>query len=103
MEKRRRYSPQEKVKILLESFDRETTVTDICKKYSIHPNLYYQWKKELFENADSIFADKRLKNKGKKESEKIKKLEEKLHYKDQLISEIVEENMHYKKKLNGEI
>lgn len=103
MEKRRRYSPQEKVKILLESFNGETTVTDICKKYNIHPNAYYQWKKELFENADSIFADKRLKSSGKKETEKIKKLEEKLTLKDQLISEIVEENMRYKKKLNGEI
>lgn len=103
MEKRKRYNPQEKVKILLESFNKETTVTDICKKYNLHPNLYYQWKKELFENADSLFSDKRLKNKEKKELEKIKKLEEKLQFKDQLISEIVEENMIYKKKLNGEI
>ncbi len=103
MERKRRYNPQEKVKILLESFNRTTTVTDICKKYSIHPNLYYQWKKELFENADSIFIDKRYKNKGKKEEEKIKRLEEKIKYKDTLISEIVEENMHYKKKLNGDL
>jgi len=59
MEGKRRYTPQEKEKILLESFDRSITVTDICKKYSIHPNLYYPWKKELFENSDSIFVDKR--------------------------------------------
>ena len=103
MENKRRYTPQEKVKILLESFDKTTTVTDICKKYVLHPNLYYQWKKELFENADSIFVDKRYKNKTKKEEEKIKKLEEKLKYKDTLISEIVEENMNYKKKLNGDL
>lgn len=103
MEKRARFKPHEKVEILLESFNKEITVTDICKKYSIHPNLYYQWKKELFENADSIFVDKRGKNKEKKELEKIKNLEEKLSHKDQLISEIVEENMLYKKKLNGEI
>ena len=103
MEKRGRFNPKEKVQILLESFSKEITVTDICKKYSIHPNLYYQWKKELFENADSIFTDKRIKINEKKEQEKIKKLEEKLNYKDQLISEIVEENMRYKKKLNGEI
>lgn len=103
MEKRKRYNSQEKVKILLESFNKETTVTDICKKYNLHPNQYYQWKKELFENADSLFSDKRFKNKEKKETEKIKKLEDKLKFKDQLISEIVEENIIYKKKLNGEI
>jgi len=103
MKKTSRFSSQEKVKILLESFSKETTVTDICKKYGLHPNLYYQWKKELFENAESIFTDKRIKNDVKKEQEKIKKLEEKLLYKDQLISEIVEDNMRYKKKLNGEI
>lgn len=102
MEKTRRYSSQKKVEILLESFQQETTVTDICKKYNIHPNSYYQWKKELFENAESLFIDKRIKNNSKKETEKIKKLEEKLDYKDKLISEIVEENMRYKKKLNGE-
>ena len=103
MEKRGRFSSQEKVQILLESFSKEITVTDICKKYSIHPNIYYQWKKELFENAETIFSDKRSKVGEKKEQEKIKKLEEKLLYKDQLISEIVEDNMRYKKKLNGEI
>jgi len=97
MKKTSRFSSQEKVKILLESFSKETTVTDICKKYGLHPNLYYQWKKELFENAESIFTDKRIKNDVKKEQEKIKKLEEKLLYKDQLISEIVEDNMRYKK------
>ena len=35
MERKRRYTPQEKVKILLESFDRSTTATDICKKKQI--------------------------------------------------------------------
>jgi len=40
MEKRGRFSSQEKVQILLESFSKEITVTDICKKYSIHPNIY---------------------------------------------------------------
>jgi transposase-like protein len=103
MENRGRFNSKEKVQILLESFSKEITVTDICKKYSIHPNLYYQCKKELFENAESIFVDKRSKVGEKKEQEKIKKLEAKLTYKDQLISEIVEENMRYKKKLNGEI
>ena len=42
MEKRGRFSSQEKVQILLESFSKETSVTDICKKYGLHPNLYYQ-------------------------------------------------------------
>jgi transposase len=103
MENRGRFTPKEKVEILLESFSKEITVTEICKKYSLHPNMYYQWKKELFENAESIFVNKRSKVGDKKEQEKIKKLEEKLNYKDQLISEIVEDNMRYKKKQNGEI
>lgn len=103
MENRGRFTPKEKVEILLESLSKEITVTEICKKYSIHPNMYYQWKKELFENAESIFSNKRSKVEATKEQEKIKKLEEKLTYKDQLISEIVEDNMRYKKKLNGEI
>jgi len=78
MEKRGRFSSQEKVQILLESFSKETSVTDICKKYGLHPNIYYQWKKELFENAESIFSDKRSKVGEKKAQEKIKKLEEML-------------------------
>jgi len=66
MEKRGRFTPKEKVQILLESFSKEITVTDICKKYSIHPNMYYQWKKELFENAESIFSIKGVKLERKK-------------------------------------
>jgi len=51
MESRERFTPKEKVEILLESFSKEITVTEICKKYRIHPNMYYQWEKKLFENG----------------------------------------------------
>lgn len=103
MEKQKHYSPQEKVKILLEYFEEQPSISSLCQKYNIHPNSFYQWKKELFENADSIFVDKRYKKSRKKDEEKLEKMEKKLKEKDRLISEIVEENMQYKKKLNGEI
>jgi transposase-like protein len=52
MEKQKHYSPQEKVKILLEYFEEQPSISSLCQKYNIHPNSFYQWKKELFENAD---------------------------------------------------
>ena len=38
---RRRYSPEEKIRIVLESFRREVTVNDLCRREGIKPHSYY--------------------------------------------------------------
>ena len=46
---RRKYTPEEKVRIVLEGFRREATVSDLCRREGIKPHSYYSWTKEFME------------------------------------------------------
>ena len=46
---RRKYSPEEKIRIVLEGFLREATVSDLCRREGINPANYYFWTKEFME------------------------------------------------------
>ena len=43
---RRKYTPEEKIRIVLEGFRREVTVSDLCRREGIKPHSYYAWTKE---------------------------------------------------------
>ncbi len=40
---RRKYTPEEKIRIVLEGFRREVTVNDLCRREGIKPHSYYAW------------------------------------------------------------
>ena len=44
---RRKYTPEEKIRIVLEGFRRETTISDLCRREGIKPHSYYSWTKEF--------------------------------------------------------
>jgi transposase len=46
---RRKYTPEEKIRIVLEGFRREVTVNDLCRREGIKPHSYYSWTKEFME------------------------------------------------------
>ena len=46
---RRRYTPEEKIRIVLEGFRREVTVSDLCRREGIKPHSYYSWTKDFME------------------------------------------------------
>ena len=46
---RRKYTPEEKVRIVLEGFRREVTVSGLCRREGIKPHSYYAWTKEFME------------------------------------------------------
>ena len=46
---RRKYTPEEKIRIVLEGFSREVTVNDLCRREGIKPHSYYSWTKEFME------------------------------------------------------
>ena len=45
----RKYTPEEKIRIVLEGFRREVTVNDLCRREGIKPHSYYSWTKEFME------------------------------------------------------
>ncbi|MDP6527201.1 MAG: transposase, partial [Kiritimatiellia bacterium] len=46
---RRKYSSEEKIRIVLEGFRREVTVNELCRREGIKPNSFYSWTKEFIE------------------------------------------------------
>ena len=46
---RRKYTPEEKIRIVLGGFRREVTVNDLCRREGIKPHSNYSWTKEFME------------------------------------------------------
>jgi transposase len=46
---RRKFSAEEKIRIVLEGLKGEESISEICRRESISPNLYYKWSKEFLE------------------------------------------------------
>ena len=46
---RRKYTPEEKIRIVLEGFRREVAVNELCRREGIKPGAYYAWTKEFIE------------------------------------------------------
>jgi transposase len=46
---RRKFTAEDKIKIVLEGMRGEDTIAAICHKYAIHANNYFKWSKEFIE------------------------------------------------------
>ena len=46
---RRKYTPEEKVRIVLEGFRWEVAVNELCRREGIKPGAYYAWTKDFME------------------------------------------------------
>jgi len=49
---RRKYSAEEKIRIVLEGFRRDTPIRDLCRREGIHPATYYAWLKDFMEAGE---------------------------------------------------
>ena len=46
---RRKFTAEEKIRIVLEGFRRETPIRDLCRREGIKPSTYYAWLKDFME------------------------------------------------------
>jgi transposase len=46
---RRKFSSEEKIRIVMEGMRGEESISEICRKHAIHVNMYYKWSKEFME------------------------------------------------------
>ena len=103
--KRKKFSPEEKVRLLRLHLIEKEPVSDICDRHGLNPNVFYRWQKIFFENGTAAFAQTGI---GRKDSH-AKKLERqnaqlkaKLTNKDEVIAEIMASHVRLKKSL-GEV
>ena len=53
---RRKYSTEEKIRIVLEGLRGEESIAELCRQEGISPNLYYTWSKEFLEAGKKRLA-----------------------------------------------
>lgn len=100
--KRRQFSPLEKATIVKRHLLEGVPVSDLCDEFQIHPTLFYQWQRLLFENAPRPALQNGRKSKVAEDAKiaKIQQLEAKLQRKNEVMAELVEA-LTLEKKRNG--
>ena len=46
---RRKFSTEEKIRIVLDGLRGESSIAELCRQEGINPNLYYRWSKDFLE------------------------------------------------------
>lgn len=97
--KRRKFSPELKLKIVKEGLQNNVSVSEICRHYEIYPVDYYRWKRTIEEAALSEM--KKPKSKEKKLTRREEKLLEENERLKRVILQLTQEHMELKKKVYG--
>ena len=70
---RRKYTPEEKVRIVLEGFRREVGVKDLCRREGIKPGAYYAWTKDFMEAGKERLTRDAARDATRQEIDEIKR------------------------------
>ncbi|MEZ6096593.1 MAG: transposase [Pirellulaceae bacterium] len=103
---RRKFTAQQKAEIVRRHLKDKTPISSLAEELNIQPTQIYQWVAMALEQIDKVFAKtdstqrSSLKTSDFKD-QKIKRLEEKLADKNEVIAELMEENVKAKKANGG--
>jgi transposase len=70
---RRKYTPEEKIRIVLEGFRREVSVKDLCRREGIKPGAYYAWTKDFMEAGKDRLARDSVRDATRQEIDELKR------------------------------
>jgi transposase len=91
---RRKYSAEEKIRIVLEGLRGEQSITDLCRKEGIHPGIYYKWSKAFLETGKQLLTGDTVREAGSEEVGELRSENEELK---QLAAELSLRNRKLKK------
>jgi transposase len=90
--KRRKWRPEEKLRIVLAGLAAGVDISDLCRREGINPTMYYGWRKQLLASAGKVFAEKADKPGVREERQAAELVRMK-----SVIAEITAENLELKK------
>ncbi len=64
--KRRKWSSEQKLKIVLEGLSGQIEIGKLCNKYQISQNLYYRWRDQFLSYGHQAFETKNITKKEKR-------------------------------------
>ena len=95
---RRKYSSEEKIRIVLEDLKGEISISELCRREGIVSNLYYRWSKDFLEAGKKRLAGDTAREATSSEVGDIRSENDQLK---QLVAELSLNNRLLKKSLTG--
>lgn len=95
---RRKYSAEEKIRIVMEGLRGEMTVAELCRREGIAQSLYYKWSKDFLEAGKARLAGD---VKRQASSNDVKDLRQENDQLKQLVAELALKNRILKKSILG--
>jgi transposase len=91
---RRRFSSEDKIRILMEGIRGEIAVAELCRREGIHPTVYYKWLKDFMEAGKGRMRGDALREATSHEVQELRQENERLK---QLVADLSLANMLLKK------
>ena len=95
---RRKYTSEEKIRIVLEGLKGEVSITELCRREGIVSNLYYRWSKDFLEAGKKRLSGDTAREATSSEVTDIRSENDQLK---QLVAELSLNNRLLKKSLTG--
>ena len=70
---RRKFSAEEKIRIVLEGLRGEETISELCRREGIAPTVYYKWSKSFLEAGKLRLAGETKRNASTEEVRNLKR------------------------------
>jgi len=75
---RRKFTAEEKIRIVLEGFRRDTPIRDLCRREGIRPSTYYAWLKDFMEAGKERLTKDITRDATRTETQEIKRENDRL-------------------------
>jgi len=95
---RRKYSAEEKIRIVLEGLKGEVSIVELCRREGIVSNLYYRWSKDFLEAGKKRLAGDTVREATSSEVSGLRSENDQLK---QLVAELSLKNRTLKKSQTG--
>ena len=95
---RRKYSAEEKIRIVLEGLKGEVSISELCRREGIVSNMYYRWSKEFLEAGKKRLQGDTVREATSSEVSDLRTENEQLK---QLVAELSLDNRLLKKSQTG--
>jgi transposase len=95
---RRKFNPEERIRIILEGLKGEDSIAAICRREGIAPSLYYKWSKSFLEAGKQRLKGDTIREANSDEVSELRKENEQLK---QLVAELSLKTRVLKKSLTG--
>lgn len=96
---RRKFSAEEKIRIVLEGLKGELSISEICRREGIAANLYYRWSKDFLEAGKKRLLGDTLREANTTEVDHFRKENSQLK---EVVAELTLQNRVLKKSLSGD-